>query len=318
MPSDCLFRYTAFGLEIASSHPIATLSRSRQNNLGSAEPQVCIKRVGPEISHDTPDFPHSFANWRAGPGRLLLRVDGIAEFLVEDGKTITIKAAGDADDDVVSSFLTGSAFAALLQQRQFLTIHSSAVMTDAGAVMFVGRSGVGKSTTLAALYARGYAMVTDDVAAIQFDANGRAQITPSFLGGRVTGQTLEKIGHDRSDYPRLKGEVEKYAFPMELTAEPRPDIAMIIVLDVTKEAGLTVEKLMAPEAFQILARFTFRKRFYDGMAMQGFHFDAVSKLVRSCPVIRINRPDQPFLLEELVGTVEAQIADLKTAASQVQ
>ena len=161
-------------------------------------------------------------------------------------------------------------------------------------------------------------MVTDDVAAIQFDANGRAQITASFLGGRVTGKTLEKIGHDRSEYPRLKGEVEKYAFPMELTAETKPDIAMIIVLDVSKEPGLTIEKLAAPEAFQILARFTFRKRFYDGMGMQGFHFDAVSKLVRSCPVIRINRPDQPFLLEELVDVVEAQIADMKTAASQVQ
>ena len=43
-------------------------------------------------------------------------------------------------------------FAALLQQHGLTTFHASIVAIETGAVLFAGRSGIGKSPLLAALF----------------------------------------------------------------------------------------------------------------------------------------------------------------------
>lgn len=297
-----LHHYRAFGLSITSDHLISTLKP-----VSDSSADVRIERVAPGTILNEDSFPNNFANWRAGPDRFLLEVEGIADFLVENGSSIRLRPRMGAADEVISAFLTGSAFSALLQQRRFLTIHSSAVISDAGAVLFVGRSGVGKSTTLAAMAQRGYEMVTDDVAAIDFDDEGTPRITPSFEGGRVTGAALDWIGHSRDAFTRLTGEIEKYLLPLEMTSQSRPAIGLIVVLDVWPESTICPDRISTGEAFQLLSQFSFRKRFYDGMGMQGFHFESVSKLVNRVPVVRISRPDEPLLLNQLVEKIEAQI-----------
>ena len=70
--------------------------------------------------------------------------------------------------------------AALLQQRGVMTLHASAIETQAGAVLFAGPSGIGKSSLAAALVERGNTMLADDVTGVVLDAAGRPVALSAF------------------------------------------------------------------------------------------------------------------------------------------
>ena len=76
--------------------------------------------------------------------------------------------------------LAGTVWAALLLQRGIVPFHASAVEFEAGAVLFLGRSGAGKSSLLGALLKRGRAMLADDVAGVVLDAGGRPVALPAY------------------------------------------------------------------------------------------------------------------------------------------
>ena len=104
--------------------------------------------------------------FQATNGKLLLVVPDIAKYLISHGDTVIIDHHPDADDDELRLFLLGSAIGALLHQRDFLVLHANAIVVDGGAVLFMGKSGVGKSTLAAAFNQLGYPIAADDICAI--------------------------------------------------------------------------------------------------------------------------------------------------------
>src|SRR5690606_97236 len=104
---------------------------------------------------------------------LLLQVDGVARYLVSGGRRITIDRDPAVEDDDVRLFLLGSVFGAMLHQRGDLVLHGSAIEWEGAAVVFMGFSGVGKSTTASAFRQRGHAVLTDDLCVVRPGADGR-------------------------------------------------------------------------------------------------------------------------------------------------
>src|SRR5262249_30087206 len=80
-----------------------------------------------------------------------------------DGTRITVYPAPEADERAVALALVSKAATFALHQLGFPSLHASAVSTPAGAVVFLGIGGQGKSTMAAGFLAAGAAWVTDDV-----------------------------------------------------------------------------------------------------------------------------------------------------------
>ena len=76
-----------------------------------------------------------------------INVRDVVRYLVTGGRDIRVEPRGGGDHDI-SAFPTGRVFAALLQQHDLTTFHASVVVTETGAVLFEGRSGIGKSSLL--------------------------------------------------------------------------------------------------------------------------------------------------------------------------
>jgi len=299
--SKCHF-YQAYGLIFTSDQPIDSLLQ-----VDAQDAQVTINR-GIVADHiDQRIFTTSHANWRATKNIFALNIENVGQYLVCNGNEIWIEAVPGASDDDINAFLISSAFAALLQQRRLLTLHASAIMTDHGSVLFVGLSGSGKSTTLAALSDKGYEMVTDDIAALAVADDGTAEIIPSFPFARLRGDAIAKLGKSKEDYSRLRSKVEKYIVPIRgFDAAPKP-VQRIFLLDINEKPEIDVKPLGFTDAFYWLSYFTFRKRFYDGLQLGDFHFQQLSKLVHSTPVHKICRPDHPYMLDELIGRIVEEI-----------
>ena len=140
--------YTAYGLRLRSA--IALPFTPLPDGL-AGEPDVVIRLGATPAS--LPTAHGKPGRWQTMPGRFLLNVDDVARYFVADGRDVVIERRGGSDHDI-SVYLTGSVLAAVLQQRDVATLHASAVQTNAGAVLFLGKSGAGKSSLLAALIKR--------------------------------------------------------------------------------------------------------------------------------------------------------------------
>ena len=85
-------------------------------------------------------------------------------------------------------YLLGPVLAFVLRLRGVVTTHASSVSVDGKAVAFIGPQGAGKSTTAAALLARGCNVLTDDVVPIcdkRQPAAGSARHFHKCISGRV-------------------------------------------------------------------------------------------------------------------------------------
>ena len=134
--------YHIFGLKISSVIPLPAFPvRHPQHD---AVPDVIITYGN--VPATVTNLRVKGVRFQAGPGELLLRVDGVARYYVHSGCRITVLPEDGANEDDILVFLMGSAMGALLHQRNILVLHAGAIMVNGQSVIFSGRSGSGKST----------------------------------------------------------------------------------------------------------------------------------------------------------------------------
>jgi len=144
-----MHHYTAFGLQIASEPELPGLMP------GAGIPDVTI-RFGEVPEHLPEPLKGKGVAYEISGDHFLLRVPGVARFLVSRGQEMLIERENGTDDIDISLFTINTPIGALLYQRGFLPMHASAIEINGGCVMFTGVSGVGKSTILTSLYQHGY------------------------------------------------------------------------------------------------------------------------------------------------------------------
>ena len=156
----CFF-HRAFGLTIRSCLPLPELLTAPE----VAEPDVAIAYGS--VPQELPGAIARGVRFQVTADRLLLQVDGVARYLVSEGRAITIDRDPAADDDDIRVFLLASVFGALMHQRGDLVLHGSAIEWKGQCVVFMGVSGVGKSTLASAFRKKGHAILTDDLCVVR-------------------------------------------------------------------------------------------------------------------------------------------------------
>lgn len=246
--------------------------------------------------------------WQAAPGIFLMTVEGVARYLVREGREITVEPAGKADE-AVTAFLLGSVLAACLKQRGVLTLHAGSLSAGGGAVLFAGHSGSGKSTLLAALLERGHTLLGDDVAGIAPDGGARFLALPAYPSLRLWGDAIRTFGWEgRVQGPVRKG-LEKYWVPARRFHESPLPVRAVFVLG--RNGGDTAEIRALPRAaaFRQLLRHTYRKRYAHGLGREREQFRALAALAGSAPVAALAQPAERPPAEALADRVEACLRD---------
>ena len=190
-------------------------------------PATTVQPLDPDIVPDvfivfgkTPDYlvdPHFKGEYfQAGSEEFLLQVDGVARYYVKDGRRITIAPESCAEEEEILVFLMGSAFGALLHQRNILVLHAGAIVVNGQSVIFPGPSGIGKSTLTAGFHQRGYPFLADDVCAITM-AEGKPAVIPGFPRLKLWADVLKKLNTDKDQLKSVRwtGGLEKYLLPVE-------------------------------------------------------------------------------------------------------
>ena len=296
--------YRAYGLWVRSPIPLPFVPAPVPP---ACEPEVTVRVGATAKALRAPADERDL--WEAAPGAFLMNVPGVVRCLVTGGHDILVEPHGDSDHDV-SIFLTGLMFSALLQQRGVITFHASAIETDSGAVLFVGRSGSGKSSLLAALVERGYPMLADDVAGVVLDAGGHPMALSAFPQMRLWADVLDKLGWRNRTRGKVREALEKYLVPVErFRAEPLA-VRAVCVLTSHQREDVEIETVSRADAFRWLYMYTYHKQRLHGLGQQPAHFRTVTAMVRQVPIARVARPAHPFRLDALADRVEEHLREM--------
>lgn len=169
--------------------------------------------------------------WAMAEGRFLLRVPGIARFLLRDGAEIDYQAEAEAEPGDVAAFLLGSAFGVLLHQRGLAVLHASSVAVNGKAALFVGPSGAGKSTLAAALVRRGYPLVADDFCVLSLGGGEVPFVHPDGGLPKLWAESIDELDLAGRQLGAVRGRLSKfYVETPALTAGAPLPLGPIFVL----------------------------------------------------------------------------------------
>lgn len=124
------------------------------------------------------------------------RFERIADFLLpRNGESLDVFTWPETDRWALDFVLSRGVIPRLLHLKGIACLHASAVQVGEGTVGFLGWSGSGKSTLAAALVARGFPLVSDDVLPLRI-APGREEIFagPGLPELRLTPSSAQMVG----------------------------------------------------------------------------------------------------------------------------
>jgi hypothetical protein len=294
------YRYVAYGVNVGSYQPLAPLVAVE----GDGEPDVRVRR-GP--LDDRPFVPREGFQTHVTPDEIWIRHSRVGTFVARDGREIIVDPLPDVDEHVVRSYIVKAALAAVLLQRGKLILHASGAAICGAAVAFVGASGMGKSTTSAALHARGHPVIADDLLGVDVRGGDTPMALPGFPQMLLLPESASALGRDPSSLPRASPHSDKFKLdaPQGFSLEPVPLRRIYALAYADRDA---IEPLGGRDAVATLVAHTFGILAF-GQGAKPAHFLLCAELVKRVPVRRLARVRQLGRLPELARHVEEDLAD---------
>ncbi len=243
----------------------------------------------------------------------------VARLLVRGGNDILIDRRDGAGDERVRLLLLGTGTALLLHQRGLLPLHASAILTPAGAVLFMGHSGAGKSTMLNEFLRRGYPMLAEDLAAVRLDASGVAWVEPGVRVTKLWADSAVALGQPTAGLARVRPELEKFVVPVggAALADAAAPLDALYVLSAYNEPTILLEERRDARKFNALLDHTWQKLVVKRMGLHGAHFQRAVAVANQARIVRVQRPDGEFRLAELADAVATDFGTLPALSGVV-
>lgn len=300
--------YTAYGLTIQSVLPLPELIAHQ------APPDVVIRLESHSvIASLMPPTDYSIGVFNDG---IFFWWDDVGILTATHGREIVVAPIADVDEQWFRGFIINEAMAAMLHQRGKLVLHGSAAVIDDGVVVFIGRSGQGKSTTAAALQVRGHLAIVDDVVAIDLDyMAGVPHVLPAFPQVKLWPEAVAALGHDVDALPRVTQNTEKRSYRQAegFPQSPQP-LRAIYVLDKGDETH--IEPLTPQQAcFELLTHSymnhlggLYEVDLLGETGTAAANFQRCAEVARLVPIKRLTRRFSLPDLAQLVQLIEQDVA----------
>jgi len=300
-----MYHYVAYGLGIGSELQLPELmSRTAQHGAVSGE---VVVRVGPV--RRLPKVDVAGVGFWATADEACHVLEQVGAFLVRGGREIVVDPVPDVEERLLRLSLLGPAMGLLLHQRGMLVLHASVVARGGEAVAFLGKNGWGKSTIAGALYAKGYDVVADDVAAIGIDPEGSI-VFPGFPQLKLWPEAATLLGEIPERMPLLHPGFDKRGWHAGrgFSTEGRR-LERIYVLE--KGPAPALEPLEPRQAWFELMSNWYGNRFGPGLLQAGgsaaLHLRQCVALASRVSMYRLRRSGGPSTLLHLADLVHEDL-----------
>jgi hypothetical protein len=233
-------------------------------------------------------------------------LDGTRFRLENHGAVITASWPDPATlEDMITYFL-GPILAFVVRLRGGLALHAGAVVRDGQALLVTGFAGAGKSTTVAAMVARGAKMVSEDVSVVAW-IETRPHVLPGYARVRLWDDSAAALFGSADALPLLTPTWTKRFVDAKKAFEREPvPIRAIVVLAARQDASPAVRTLSGHEAVMSLLVRTSMAHLLEP-EQRASELEEVVRIVDHVPVLEVTPRNDLAVLDELLDVIAAAL-----------
>jgi hypothetical protein len=332
------FTYSAYGLEIRSNLEIPAL-------VGTAAPDDPLHRVrvhfgsapfhterkNAEDLRYISDYIDAIGTpalkiWTVDGGSFsrMAYSDGTEFWLDRELEGIWVRWPERLSVETTFGYLLGPVLGFLLRLRGLVCLHGSVVVIGGSAVVFIGAPGAGKSTTAAAFAQRGFAVLADDIAALEEHA-GVFRVFPAYPRVNLWPSSVQLLYGSADALPLIHSsgaqveEAEKRFLRLGGTDQARYQqrplpLAAIYVLQPEQAQGPSRNEIIATiskkAAMIALVTHAYGTNVLDAQ-QRAKEFALLSQLVESVPVRNVFARRNGLTLNALCEAITRDVAQLR-------
>jgi hypothetical protein len=220
--------------------------------------------------------------------------EGIHFIMSRDGNRLWIRSAATVSNRDVLSYLLGPIMGLVLRVRGVVCLHASAVAVKQCALVFVGGSRAGKSTTAMAMGRLGYPIMSDDIVPI-YQNSRLIYAQPAYPRMRLRQSSLPALSNINPDLPALPQEAGNARLHLHLPSsgysfqpDPLPIGAIYLLADRRDDSSPTCVKCSSPqESIMSVVANTYATNFLD-TSMRTTELQELAHLINSVPVRKLH------------------------------
>ena len=228
--------------------------------------------------------------------RFLLTAPGVGRFLLDRDGTVRVEPFGRADDVALRLCLLGSVFSAWLAMQGYVPLHAGAVEVAGGAALLCGRSGAGKSTTMALLARAGCPVLAEDLAIL--DTTGTVELLAFSGQVKLASGAIEALGLDPADCKMIAGPRAKYALSTPRTTGRRA-VSKVLVLHPPGAPRPASGPARGAFAVRTLLNHVYRPRLVGHVLGEADLKARVARLADQLDVLHVERSDDYTLCADM-------------------
>ncbi len=312
--------FRAYGLRLGANRIIPGLTPSPAESrvdvhiqLGSKPagvPEAFPNALGPRTNQDIDEYGRPEAiSWPPNGGHgFRLRYDDGSVFIVDErGTRIWAVWPKSLTLEDTAVYLLGPVLALALRLRGITCLHASAFSVDGRAVALVGPSGAGKSTIAAAFAGRGFAVLSDDMLALE-DQHDNFIAHPGYPRLRLWPDAVGILYGAPAALPRLTPNWDKRYLDLQSNGcrfERQPlSLSAIYLLDERRDDPTApfVESLTASAGLLNLLANS-RGDFHPDRQSHRREFDMLGRVVQRVSVRRVVARTRPHSLARLCDVI---------------
>jgi hypothetical protein len=238
----------------------------------------------------------------SGPDYLRLNLPGILRMDIRGGAMLTYYRHPGIEDDEIRLFLLGSGLGAILMQRGFVVIHGNAIIPQgqAGAIVCIGDSGAGKSTTAVAMMQRGLKILADDICPLGADRF----VLPGMARAKLWQETALQLGINTANLSRICGADAKFNLPLGDSHCTEQQLVRAFYWLVPDDVdGVTIDEVTGAEKFTILRNNVYRPEYLRPLGLEAEYMARLAQIAAKTPVFKLLRPKSGFDIDAVLDTI---------------
>lgn len=236
----------------------------------------------------------------------VLRAPELADFIISvDLCSVRVQPLVSVDAGTIDHLLLDQLIPRILGQRGELMLHASAVQIDGGGVaLFVGRSGIGKSTWAATLYRMGHTLLADDCVLLRSDGFCTTAL-PTYPSLRLLPDGVDHFSLDIDEAESMAHYSSKKRLPLSSAKWDKTGSrvgALFLLEEPSCEIRAGIHPASARHAFMELVRNTFRLDATDALRAAQF-MPGLASVAESVPAFTVQAPRGLSALGEFANSV---------------